>query len=53
MPPERGICMCLQESNFKFIPIVSNHNNCLDGLIIIVAIYNPKLVPGSIDYLVD
>ena len=27
MPPERGICMCLQESNFKFIPIVSNNNN--------------------------
>ena len=30
MPPERGICMCLQESNFKFIPIVSNHN-CINN----------------------
>ena len=47
MPPERGICMCLQESNFKFIPIVSNHNcinnNCCNNL-------QSKV---SIDYLVD
>ena len=52
MPPERGICMCLQESNFKFIPIVSNHNNnCLDCIINNCCNLQSKVV--SIDYLVD
>ena len=45
MPPERGICMCLQESNFKFIPSIvsnnnndcNNNNNCCN-----IIIYNPK-----------
>ena len=42
MPPERGICMCLQESNFKFIPIVSNNIIIAIIIIIVAIIYNPK-----------
>ena len=44
MPPERGICMCLQESNFKFIPIIvsNNNNDCNNNKIVAIIIYNPK-----------